>query len=196
MRLFQQTVRVTLVISLLASVSQFATACPMSGMSPMTGGMAGMSPMYGASLYAFPRSGMPWFDSMQVNRTYVPSGMYPMYGDPRYSAQSPQYGMPWMGSMQPLAGMFKMLPMSGGMVTAPPVMAGVQQQYPMYGMPWNLYSRQGTGEAMPVYIPRGMYPMQGYVQYLSVYPMSGMPWNEGRQGMFPMYGGMGGMSPR
>jgi hypothetical protein len=88
--------------------------------------------------------------------------------------------MPWSGSMQPITGMFGMVPMSGGMVVMPPMTVGVPQQFPMYGMPWNLYSQQGTGEPVPMYIPSGMYPMQGYANTLSTYPMYGMPWLERR----------------
>jgi len=57
------------------------------------------------------------------------------------------------------------------------VNVGVDQAYPMHGMPWNRYNMQPTGGMMQYRqaIP-GQYPMTG--QHLqTVPPMHGMPWN-------------------
>lgn len=179
--LTKKSVGVALIVSTLTVLPYSTNACQRTGMYPMMGGMGNMGgmsgnmPMSGNFPHFYPRYGMPWTESMSMATMYVPSGMYPMYGDPRYMAQSPQSGMPWSGSMQPITGMFGMVPMSGGMVVMPPMTGGVPQPFPMYGMPWNLYSQQ-----VPMYVPSGMYPMQGYGNMLSTYPMYGMPWFEGR----------------
>lgn len=182
----KESVGVVVVMGALLAVPHSVSAYGMSGMYPM-GGMPGMSAIYGSPQYPYPTSGMPWMEAMPMGGMHISSGMYPMYGDPRYMARSPQFGMPWLEGMQPMPGMFGMLPMSGGMVVMPPVNQGVAQQYPMYGMPWNLYNRQGTGEPVPRYTPSGMYPMSGY-NYRQAYPMYGMPWVEGMlPGMTGMY---------
>ncbi|MDY6992212.1 MAG: hypothetical protein SVR94_06340 [Pseudomonadota bacterium] len=57
------------------------------------------------------------------------------------------------------------------------VNVGVDQAYPMHGMPWNRYNMQPTGGMMQYRqaIP-GQFPMAG--QHLqTVPPMHGMPWN-------------------
>lgn len=173
----KESVGVVVVIGTLVAIPHSVSAYGMSGMYPMTG-MPGMATNYGQPQYPYPIYGMPWMETMPMGGMYISSGMYPMYGDPRYMARSPQLGMPWMEDMRPVPGKFGMLPMSGGMAVMPPVTPGVSRQYPMYGMPWNLYNRQGTGAPIPMYILSGMYPMPGY-NYRQAYPSYGMPWVEG-----------------
>lgn len=116
------------------------------------------------SVTNYPLYGMPWSTEVPPH-SYVIGGMYPTYGDPRYTGY-PHTGMPWSAQMPTWYGM---LPMDANMqTTIVPMGPSMQKMYPAYGMPW-------SGMNMPsMYSVSGMYPMQGYV--IQTYPSYGMPW--------------------